>query len=124
MLPGDGVLGVAAVGGHHLVEGGDAVAGLEFEDVGADLFDHAGDVVALVHDDGSHLGELPVLRVGPGDHDFDEDLVIVWRGDGRVDDLHLCSCAKSASEGYQERALGSIPLLTTASFIVTVVWLL
>lgn len=46
VLPADGVLGEAAGGGEHLVEGGDAVAGREFVDVRADAVDDAGDVVA------------------------------------------------------------------------------
>lgn len=92
VLPGDGVLGVAAAAGAHLVEGGYAVAGLELEDVGADLFDDAGDVVALVGGAVQDVGELPVLGVGPRDDDLDEDLVIVRGRDGRVHDLDFGSC--------------------------------
>lgn len=46
--PADGVFGEGAVGGQHFVEGGDAVAGREFPDGGADAVDDAGDVVAGV----------------------------------------------------------------------------
>jgi hypothetical protein len=52
VLPGNGILGVAAPGGPHLVERGHAVTRFEFKDVGADLLDDAGNVIALVDDIG------------------------------------------------------------------------
>jgi hypothetical protein len=77
------------MGGRHLVEGGHAIAGLELVDARTDLLDDAGDVVALVHDLGAHVGELPVLRVGTGYNHLDQDLVFIRLGGGRVDDLDL-----------------------------------
>lgn len=74
------------------MEGSDAVARLELEDVGPDFLNDAGDVVALVNYGGADVGKLPVFGVGAGDDDFDQDLVIVGRGDGGVDDGYLCAC--------------------------------
>lgn len=48
VLPSNSILGVRPIGSPHLVEGGDAVAGLELGDVTADLVNDAGDVIALV----------------------------------------------------------------------------
>lgn len=77
------------MGGHHLVEGGYPIAGLELIDARTDLLNNAGDVVALVQDLGAHFGKLPVLRVGAGHNHPDQNLVFIWLGDGRVDDLDL-----------------------------------
>ena len=87
MLPGEGVLGVAAVRGAQLVEGGYAVAGLEFEDEGADGGDDAGDVVAFVGCGVEEGGEFPVFGVGARDDYFDEEFVVFGSGDRGVDDL-------------------------------------
>lgn len=88
VLPRDRVLSITSMRRHHLVESGHAVTGLELPDVGADLFDDARDVVALVgRAVGENVRHLPVLGVGPAHDDLDEDLVIVWDGDGRVHNL-------------------------------------
>ena len=72
VLPGDGVLGVAAVGGAHLVEGGYAVAGLEFEDFCAHGDDGAGYVVAFVCGAGEEVGDWSNVSCDP----------TVWGGKG------------------------------------------
>lgn len=93
--PSDGVLGIAAIWLHHLVKGGDAVAGLELGHVSADLVDDAGNVVALVDDNiGLPHGNLPVLGVRAANDNLDPDLVIVGFWDGRVDDLDLGTCGR------------------------------
>lgn len=48
MLPRDSVLGIAATGSAHLVEGGDAITGLEFIHAFSDAVDSAGDIVATI----------------------------------------------------------------------------
>lgn len=92
MLPSHGVLGVGAARREHLMEGGYTVAGLELEDVLADLVDDARDVVAFVRRRVPPLRELPVLGVGAAHHDLDDDLVGPRLGDWRVDNLDLWSC--------------------------------
>jgi hypothetical protein len=73
------------------VEGGNAIARLELEDVGAHGLDNASDVIALVDDGvGADVRELPVFGVAAGHDDFDEDLVVVWLGDIGVDDGDVC----------------------------------
>lgn len=63
------------------MESSDAVAGLEFVDIGADLFDDAGDIIALVDGViGTEVGEFPVFWVGAGDDDADEDVVRGGKG--------------------------------------------
>jgi hypothetical protein len=72
MLPCQRVLCKTASRRHHLVETRNAVAGLEFPDIGADAVDDARDVVAaigvVVGDDlgdlpgGVSVGTLPVER--------------------------------------------------------------
>ena len=91
MLPRHGILGITASRRAHLMEGGDAVAGLEFIDVGADFFHDPGDVVALVGGarDVEKVGEFPVFGVASGDDDADEELVFVDFGDGGVDNLDV-----------------------------------
>lgn len=48
MLPGNSVLGIAATRRHHLMEGSNAVAWLEFEHLVANCLDDTGNVIALV----------------------------------------------------------------------------
>ena len=87
VLPGDGVLSVAARGRAHLVEGRHAVARFELEDIGADLLDDTGDVIALIEGVVEDVRELPVLGVAARDDHFNEDLVVVGRRNGGVHDL-------------------------------------
>lgn len=84
VLPGDGVLGIGPMRGAHLVEGGDAVAGLELCNIDADLVDDAGDIVALVILVVQPEGGLPVLGVRPAHDDLDEHLVVVGLRDRHV----------------------------------------
>ena len=74
MCIADGVFGETAMWSHHLVEGGDAVTGLELDDIGTDGVDNAGDVVACVQGVAC-LGPLPVFGIGARHDDFDGDLV-------------------------------------------------
>jgi hypothetical protein len=103
------------------VEGGDAVAWLELEDVGSDLLHDACYVVALVGGTAEEIGQFPVLGVGSRDNDFDEDLVIVGDRDGRVHDLDLGSWVVVRGVGYSDEGKGVMPLLTRASFMALVV---
>ena len=114
--PRDGILGIAAAGREHLVEGGDAVAGLEFEDARADLLDYAGDVVTLVNGARAQVRKLPVLWVGSGHDHLDQDLILVGLGDRRVDNLHLgaCGCGQRTSASPQTLAVAQQPCRTFA----------
>lgn len=58
VLPRSGLLCVAAAGSAHLVEGRDAISGLDFVNVLADRMHHAGDVVSRVGGFGLH-GSFP-----------------------------------------------------------------
>lgn len=91
VLPRHGVLCVTAARGAHLVERGHPIPGLELEDVGANLLDNAGNVIALVGGAAKDVGQLPVFGVGARDDDFDENLVCRRRRDGGVDDFDLGS---------------------------------
>lgn len=67
----------------------DAITGLEFVDIFADLVHDASNVVARVACLVQPLGEFPVLWVGAAHDDFDDELIIVCeRRDGRVLDGH------------------------------------
>jgi len=94
MLPRHGILGITSSRRPHLMESGNAVAGLEFIDVGTDPFHNAGDVVTLVGGAGDieKVWELPVFGVASGDDDADEKLVFVDFREGGVDDLDMRPC--------------------------------
>ena len=91
MLGTERVLGVAAAGGLHVVEGGHAVAFLELGHLVADGLDDAGDVVALVGIRAAGrvpFGEFPVFGVGAADDDFGENLHWSRSRDGDVVDSY------------------------------------
>jgi hypothetical protein len=92
MLRSKGVLGIGAAAGGNFVQGTDTVSGLELEDVGANLFDDASEIVARVGGYAAHLWELVVFGVRPRDHDFDEHLVVIWFGNWAIDDLDSRPC--------------------------------
>lgn len=46
MGPANSILSKAATGGHHLVESSNAIAGLEFINVAANLMNYPGDIIA------------------------------------------------------------------------------
>lgn len=71
-----------------------AVPWLELGDVGANLVDDSGDIIASVRARVVPFWDLPVLGIGAADHDLDDDLVVVGLWDGRVHDGHLGACAK------------------------------
>lgn len=62
VCPGYSILGVASMSRYHLVEGGHAVTGLEFGDIGADLLDDASDVVAFIPGLLCPLWQFPLLQ--------------------------------------------------------------
>lgn len=79
LLPGDGVLGEAAVRLAHFVEGAHAVADVEFRHVAADGLHVPSDVVARVEPGGSFHEQwiFPVLGVRARHDDPDQNLVRV-----------------------------------------------
>ncbi len=87
-----GVLGIGAAAGSNFVKSTNTVTGLKLKDVGAHLFDDAGEIVARVGGYAAHLGELVVLGVRPPDDNFDEHLVVIWFRNGAVDDLNSGPC--------------------------------
>lgn len=94
MLGGDGVFRKGPSGCDHLVEGGHAVAGFEFENGRADTLDDAGYVVArvcsiLLPNGLGVMGDyFPVFGVGARGVDFYEDLVRGGElGNGGVEDV-------------------------------------
>lgn len=87
MFPCDSILGKTTVWRPHLMEGSDTVAGFELSDVGADLFDYAGDIISGVVLSAEPLWDLPVLGIASTDNHFDQDLIRVRFRDRRIHDL-------------------------------------
>lgn len=88
----DAVLGPGAVRTQHDMETHDSVALLELGHIAADLVDVASDIIALVAVDVEPLGHLPILGVGAGVDDLDEDLVRLGLRDGVVNNGDYWAC--------------------------------
>lgn len=102
-LVANSVLRETTAGCARLVQRENTVTGVEVADGGADAVDDAGDVVALVEALAAIVGAFPVLGVGAGVDDVDEELGWgegwdadgVERGDGAGED-----------EGFEHCCLG------------------
>ena len=85
----DGVFRIAASRLSHPVKGSNAVSRFEFDNVRPHGVYNARNVISLVNTGLARLGALPVLGIGPGNHDFGNHLIIVWVWNGRVDNFDL-----------------------------------
>lgn len=99
------------------MERSNSIAGLELENIVADLLDDASDIISLIDVVADPLGHFPVLWITAADNHLDEDLVRLRFRDGRVHDLHLGACTwwsvqcKSAAEGFFSSTFADYGLL-------------